>query len=222
LQTPGHEKYRFGPSFQAASRNGLRDTDGKCASVCAAAPGTITEPFGTVPAIASYSKLTKEEPMKRFALSTAAVLMMLLPATAGGGTQDEWRLLESSETIQGHILPAGTRVSLDNVGNLGICFLGRDTELEGHLCRGAGHNYMTGFHSNGRLRLCWLKEPETIQGVPCRRATFFNDAFGPTVGVMFHADGSLAGCKLDRDFTVDRREFRSGERIEFSRNGNLR
>ncbi len=160
--------------------------------------------------------------MKPVAILIAAVLMMLPPASAGSEPPDRWRYLERPETIQGHALPAGTRVALDGAGNLDICFLGRDTELEGHLCRGQGHNYMTGFHPGGRLRLCWLRNPETIGGVPCRRATFLNDAFGPSVGVAFHPDGSLAGCKLDRDFTVQGRELKSGVRIEFDRNGSLK
>ena len=160
--------------------------------------------------------------MKRFMLIVAAVLMIWFPAIAGDGAQDRWRLLASPETIQGHALPEGTRVSVDVEGNLDICFLGRDTDLEGHLCRGKGHNYMTGFHPNGRLRLCWLRNPETIQGVPCRRATFINDVFGPSVGVAFHPDSSLAGCKLDRDATIEGRAFKSGERVEFDNHGNLK
>ena len=158
--------------------------------------------------------------MKQFTLITALILATLAPAAAGN--QDTWRLLELSETIQGHRLPPGTRVRLDIAGNLDVCFLGRDTELEGHLCRGQGHDYMTGFHPNGRLRLCWLKKPERIQDIPCRRATFFNDVFGPGVGVEFHPDGSLAGCKLDSDVTMEGRVFEAGERIEFDPEGNLK
>ena len=158
--------------------------------------------------------------MKRCAILIAAVLMMLLPATAGDGAT--WRLLENSETIQGHALPAGTRIKLDRDGNLDICFLGRDTKLEGHICRGADHNYMTGFHPNGRLRLCWLKEAEMIQGVPCRWATFSKNVFDPTVGVYVHPDGSLAGCKLDRDFTMEGRMFKSGQTIELDQAWNVR
>ncbi|MBD3869410.1 MAG: hypothetical protein IFK94_14915 [Acidobacteria bacterium] len=160
--------------------------------------------------------------MKRFALSAAMILVTLIPATTPAGDGNEWRLLLNPEVMEGHRLPTGTRVRLDDAGNLDVCFLGLDTELEGHLCRGQGHGYMTGFHPNGRLRLCWLKNPELIQDIPCRKATFFNDAFGPTVGVEFYPDGSLAGCKLDRDITVEGREIKRGERVEFDRNRNLK
>ena len=159
--------------------------------------------------------------MKRFAILIAAFLIGSFPASAGTDSDTTWRTLVRSETIQGHALPAGTRIEFDRDGNMDICFLGRDTKLAGHLCRGGGHSYMTLFHPNGRLRLCWLKEAEMIRNIPCRRATFFNDVFGPTVGVQFHPDGSLAGCKLDRDFTVEGRMFQSGQRIEFDRTGNL-
>ena len=161
--------------------------------------------------------------MKPTTILFAITLVLAQPAAADHEPEPAWRYLNHAETVHGHVLPAGTRVRPDAAGNPDIAFLGEDTLLEGHLCRGGdGHGYMTGFHSNGRLRLCWLREAETVQGVPCRRATFLNDLIGPSVGVTFHPDGSLAGCKLDQDFTLDGVTYDGGSRIEFDRQGNVR
>ena len=44
------------------------------------------------------------------------------------------------------------------------CFLQKNTEIQGHLCRGDGHDFMTSFYSNGQLRYCELSENITIEG----------------------------------------------------------
>ena len=128
--------------------------------------------------------------------------------------------LDEAAEVAGHLLPGGTRIHFDDGGKINYCFLGRDTKVEGHMCRGKGHGYMTSFHPNGRLRLCWLAASAEIQGVPCRRATFLADLIGESVGVYFHPDGSLTGCELYRKLTVEGRTFRKGYRIELNPGGN--
>jgi len=82
--------------------------------------------------------------------------------------------LAREDTLSGQPLPAGTVVHLTNEGHLDWCFLQQDTEIQGHLCRGKGHGFMTGFHPNGRLRIAWLARDEIIQGIPCAQYRFLS------------------------------------------------
>ncbi len=123
--------------------------------------------------------------------------------------------------IAGHRLPEGTHAHFDPEGRLEMCFLGKDTRLEGQVCRGHGHGYMTTFHPNGRLRLCWLKQAGEIQGVPCQRATFLTDLIGASSGVYFHDNGQLKGCEVSRVFTMEGRSFAKGDRVQLKADGTL-
>ena len=87
------------------------------------------------------------------------------------------------------------------------------TDIEGYQCRGHGHDFMTTFHPDGRLKLCWMPENRDIQGVPCAAFSFWADIFGNPSGVYFHANGSLAECRLSRDVTVGGVRFRKNDRI---------
>lgn len=129
--------------------------------------------------------------------------------------------LSRAATIRGAELPSGSWVSLRSDGALEYVFLPGDTRIQGHLCRGQGHDFMTTFHPGGALELCWLAEAEQIQGVPCGRATFIADVFGGGAGTYFHENGKLAGCKLSRDATLEGRPFRRGDHVRIDPNGKL-
>jgi hypothetical protein len=122
--------------------------------------------------------------------------------------------LSRAAKVHGVELPAKSTVAFEPGGTWAFVFLPGTTVLEGHRCRGGGHSYMTEFHENGRLKLCWLEHEEVIDGVPCARATFLGEVFGggPS-GVIFHEDGKLAGCRASRDVTINGRTFRKGERV---------
>jgi hypothetical protein len=131
--------------------------------------------------------------------------------------------LARSARVRGAVLPARTIVVFAPNGSCAQVFLPETTMVEGHACRGGGHSYMTGFHPNGRLKLCWLDSEETIQGVPCARASFLGELFhrSPS-GVELAADGRLVGCRASRDFSVNGSTYVKGERVGLDRSGRVR
>jgi len=142
--------------------------------------------------------------------------------------------LDPSGSIQGFVLaregrvadlplPGGTMVSLTPQGLLSRCFLPRDTELQGHLLKGHGHDWMTTFHPNGQLKLVWLARDEWIEGIPCRRASFYREflrlrGWG---GTSFHANGRLASCALATDQVIQGRPLKQHARLHFDAEGRL-
>jgi|WetSurMetagenome_2_1015567.scaffolds.fasta_scaffold51143_3 hypothetical protein len=139
---------------------------------------------------------------------------------ASGRLQD--CTLARDAAVRGVLLPARTVVALEEDGGLRFVFLPRTVTFEGHACRGEGHDYMTRFHPNGRLRLCWLEHDETIQDVPCSRFTWMRDVFGRPSGVEFADDGRLTGCRLSRDIVRDGQAFQKGRRVGIDTTGRLR
>jgi hypothetical protein len=141
----------------------------------------------------------------------------------GGGL--DGCFLAGDQTIDGRPLPAGTRVALDREGHLDWVFLPATTEIAGHRCRGGGHDFMTGFHPGGALRLCWLAEDEEIQGIPCSKVTGIGEMWrglfsrGRHGGVYFHPDGKLASCRLSRDVTLGDSRYEAGSRVEIDGEG---
>lgn len=122
--------------------------------------------------------------------------------------------LERDTTIQGALLPGASWVARDRAGTIEHVFLPDLTWLEGHPCRGGGHSYMTKFHPNGRLALCWLDEDQEIDGVPCKDAGFW---FIGDTPVEFTHEGKLAACTLSKSWTRDGVVHRRGVRITLTR-----
>ena len=143
-----------------------------------------------------------------------------IPCAAGVAWTVDGKLeqctLSTGATVAGAVLPAGSTVHLEPDGALRFVFLPADTEVQGHLCRGHGHDWMTTFHTDGHLKLCWLARPETIDGVPCGQATIWAELFGGGAGTTFHPDGSLASCKLAADATVGGRAYEKGDRVDLA------
>jgi hypothetical protein len=129
--------------------------------------------------------------------------------------------LARDDTLSGQPLAAGTIVHFTKDGIMDWCFLQRDTEIRGHLCRGHGHSWTTAFHPNGQPKLIWLARDEVIQGIPCRAASFWTEVFGAGAGVDFYEDGQLKHCMLSKDFVVGGRQREKGESLTFDRNGKL-
>ena len=91
--------------------------------------------------------------------------------------------LAQDEVLQGHLIPAGSRVFLDPNGILEGSWLARDMVYDGIPCRGGFAKVHTGFHPNGRVKTAFLSRDTVIQGVPCEASLM--------VPVRFTADGLL-------------------------------
>lgn len=129
--------------------------------------------------------------------------------------------LARDDTISGQPLPAGTVVHFKPDSVFDWCFLQQTTEIQGHLCRGQSHGFMTGFHPNGQLKTAWLAEDEVIQEIPCAKFRFLSVIFGGGDGTYFHENGKLKFCTLSEDFTIDGRELERGDHLRFDEEGKL-
>lgn len=138
----------------------------------------------------------------------------------GGGLKS--CTLGREDTLSGQPLPAGTVVHLRQDGSLEWCFLPENTVIQGHLCLGSGHNFMTGFHPNGRLQTAWLAEDEVIQGIPCAKYRFMSSLFGGGERTLFDDQGRLRYCTLSEAATIDGQSLKKGTIIRLDELGRLR
>lgn len=129
--------------------------------------------------------------------------------------------LAIADTVSGRVLPAGSKVHFYRDGSFHFCFLPGEVEIDGHLCRGGGHDFMTHLYPDGSPKIIWLARDEIIQGLPCARFEWFGDVFGGASDVVFYPNGTLKHAKLSRDATVQGQELRKGDHVLFDRNGKL-
>jgi hypothetical protein len=137
------------------------------------------------------------------------------------GGQIEAGLLAKVDSLMGHELPTGSTIAWHPNGNSKFVFLSKNYEIDGILCRGHGHDYMTSFYPNGQLRTCWPAEDVVVQSVPCRKVITFFDLFTGSAGIRFHRNGQLQKAKLSDSLTVQGVHFAAGDHIEFDENGSL-
>ncbi|MFA6260304.1 MAG: hypothetical protein WC760_02465 [Bacteroidia bacterium] len=116
-------------------------------------------------------------------------------------------------------LPDQTVVCFNPDQTLRFFFLEKPTLLNGHLCKGHGHDWMQCIYPNGQPKLLWLEEDEIIQGIPCSAASFWSDVTGGSAGVHFYENGKLAQCKLSTDFTYEGKTFEKGQHLMLDKNG---
>ncbi len=129
--------------------------------------------------------------------------------------------LGREDTLSGQPLAAGTVVSLTPEGYLDWCFLQENTMIQGHLCLGSGHGFMTGFHPNGKLKLAWLAEDEVIQGIPCAKYRFMSGLFGGGERTLFDENGRLRYCRLSRAITLEGQTLKKGDEVRLDSEGKL-
>jgi hypothetical protein len=129
--------------------------------------------------------------------------------------------LGREDTLSGQPLPPGTVVNLTPEGSLDWCFLEQNTMIQGHLCLGSGHEFMTGFHPNGQLKTAWLAQDEIIQGIPCARYRFMSVLFGGGERTLFDENGRLRYCTLSQDITLEGEKLKVGEEVRFDKDGKL-
>ncbi len=128
--------------------------------------------------------------------------------------------LDRDAVVRNADLQKGTTVALNPDGAIRYVFLPGTAMVGEHSCRGGGHDWMTHFHPNGVLRLCWLSRDEVIQGVPCSRATFLGEFFGRKYATTeFHENGALASCLASSATAVGGRDYEAGERVRLDQEG---
>ena len=137
----------------------------------------------------------------------------------------EFCTLSREDTLSGQPFPSGTGVHFTAEGIFDWCFLQQDTKIQGHLCRGGGHDFMTIFHSNGQLRTAWLAENEVIQGIPCSKFRFISAVFvgihGKTGQTSFYENGQLRYCELSENMIIEGKLYRKKDAVRFNPNGKL-
>jgi hypothetical protein len=128
--------------------------------------------------------------------------------------------LDHDAIVRNAPLPKGAAVAFNEDGSHAYVFLPKTTTIEGYACKGSGHNFMTTFHDNGRLKLCWMEENRDVQGIPCAGFSVWSDVLsGNPSGVYFHPDGRLAECRVTRDVKVGGRAYTQNERIYLDASG---
>ena len=142
------------------------------------------------------------------------------PDAKGNNTKVSHKQSAEDQDDRPSFLPEGTIICSRTKDRI-ICFLPQDTEVQGLVCRGGGHDWQTVFYTNGKLALAWLAETTEIQGVPCMKASFLEELFGGSSGVHFHDNGNLSRCKLAKNFTIEDRAFKKRDQVNFDRKGRL-
>ncbi len=133
----------------------------------------------------------------------------------------EFCSLARDQAISGQQLPASTGVHFTPEGIFDWCFLQQDTQIQGHLCRGSGHNFITGFYPDGKLRGVYQAEDEVIDDVPCSRFRFPQVFFSHGGGTSFHENGRLKSAVLSRESMIQGHRFRRGKVIYLDAAGKL-
>ena len=137
----------------------------------------------------------------------------------------EFCTLAREYTLSGQILPAGTGVHFSENGVFDWCFLQQDTDIQGHLCRGSGHNFMTNFYPNGQLKTGWLANDEIIQSIPCSKFRFMSAIFasfhGKSGQTSFHENGALQYCELSENMIIEGNSYKKTAAVRFDLEGNL-
>jgi hypothetical protein len=134
------------------------------------------------------------------------------------GLLHECRLAPGAEFL-GHRFPSNSWVGYTLSARPHV-WLGRDTELQGLVCRGSGwRGWSTSLHHDGALRGCFLAAEAVVDEVPCRKASFVTEVLRGSSFLALHENGRLAECVAARTFTLGGREYRRGERIRLDAEG---
>jgi len=117
-------------------------------------------------------------------------------------------------------LPKGTRIFSIHENKI-VCFLPKNMEIQGVLCRGHANDWQTAFYKNGELELAWLAKDQEIQGFPCKKASFWTELFSSSAAVHFHENGKLKKFKLAKDMTIQGHRFKKGTIVRLDKKGKL-
>jgi hypothetical protein len=113
-------------------------------------------------------------------------------------------------------IPAETWVIQNQNGVVTVCAFPRDTEVQGHRCRGNGgpKGVQAAFYASGALKQYFLRHDTRIQEVPCRGG-LFNES------IELYEDGRLKGCVLGEDLMREGRRYPKGTRLHFDPKGQV-
>ncbi len=113
-------------------------------------------------------------------------------------------------------IPAATWVFQNPAGIVTVCAFPRDTEVQGHLCRGSGgpKGAQTAFYPNGALKEFFPPRDVRIDGILCGAGAVKGN-------IQLHPNGRLKGALLGEDFLRDGRTLPRGTRIELDSDGQI-
>jgi hypothetical protein len=113
--------------------------------------------------------------------------------------------------------PAETWVMQNKDGVVTVCSFPRDTEVQGHLCRGGwggSEGPQAAFYPDGALKEFFMRQDTRIQGVPCKAGIF-------SQSISLHENGGLKSCVLSEDYVRDGRTYPKGTHLRLDPDGRI-
>jgi hypothetical protein len=113
-------------------------------------------------------------------------------------------------------IPADTWVFQNEGGAVTVCAFPRDTEVQGHLCRGSGGptGVQAAFYPSRSLKEYFLRHNTRIQGIPCQGG--LSDQ-----SIKLHENGRLKECILSEEFVREGRRYPAGTHLRFEADGRI-
>jgi len=113
-------------------------------------------------------------------------------------------------------IPADTWVFQNAEGVVTVCAFPRDTEVQGHLCRGSGgpEGVQASFYPSGSLKEYFLRHDARIQGIPCQGGLIRQ-------AIKLHENGRLKECVLSEELVCEGHCYPAGTHLRFDSDGHV-
>lgn len=113
-------------------------------------------------------------------------------------------------------IPADTWVFQNEDGVVTICAFPRDTEVQGHVCRGSGgpEGVQAAFYPDGSLKEYYLRHDTRVQEIPCKSGLFGQS-------IKLHENGRLKECVLSEALVRDGHTYPAGTHLRFDPEGRV-
>jgi hypothetical protein len=113
-------------------------------------------------------------------------------------------------------IPADTWVFQNEDGVVTVCAFPRDTEVQGHLCRGSGgpEGVQAAFYPSGSLKEYFLRHATRIQGIPCKGGLV-------TESIKLHENGRLKACVLSEELVRGGHTYPVNTHLRFDSDGHI-
>jgi hypothetical protein len=114
------------------------------------------------------------------------------------------------------VIPSGTWVFQNGNGEITVCAFPRDTDIQGHMCRGSGgpKGVQAAFYPDGSLKEYFLRQDTLIQGIPCKGGLFNRS-------IHLHKNGRLKECVLSEELARDGCTYSVGTHLHFDSDGHI-